>query len=788
MGFTVHPRYARVGWVFVSVAIGVSGMVLAAPEEPETPPAHTAGPYTPHSGGSGAGTGLAGVTVRLREIQPEKGPLGQGPTSAHIQGQFEQDILGTADDAASSSAPPAGTVDSPQQPLDQSAPAGSGGIVTEFEGQSDTGWIPPDTIMAVGPEHVVEAVNVGFTIYSKLGRTVQGYTTFQNLFSPVVPSGWNGFMFDPKVVYLPSFHNTTSEGRWLMFAIGRDNSNQTSHFFIAVSQGEDPTDWWLYRHDNTFANSADSDAWLDYCGLSGDNWGLYVTCNMFLWTNNNFKHAKIHSLNPAMYTGGASNGWSFWGIEWPGGSKAFTVQPALPHSIAGGDETFFVNSFSGSGSDVLLWTLTGDRTNMPTLNRAQVDVDDYDAIGQNVDQPDSSTDLDGGDSRILHAAYNQRHVFTTMTDDVNADGSASGAYTMKLDVDDGTNDWDHLLWAGSGKYVFYPAITFDGSFSSNDNIGVFASYATDTDYVSGVYKIYENQPTDGSGPFVLFEAGDAAYVDLDGNNRNRWGDYTGAHYDWTCGNLWGAVEIAGTGNSWRTRVAARTFDTEPPCALLDLTSPGDGDVVDALTTTTITWNSAHIPSGDTIALDYSTDGGDSATVITSGLASSTTSYNWLVPDAPTSQARVRVRTSSGATDWSDNVFTIGACPDDSFEPDDVCFGPTQTVGTTETHLQCDEDWVTFSPTLGTTYQIETSGLVGGSDTVLELYDNCVGPIAIDDDGGSGVASRIEWTANIVFPDIRVRQFANDYRAGEGYDITIDVCDSSCELMFASGFE
>jgi len=776
--------------VLLALFTTLSMQAVATPQESERPPAATVGPYIPHTGGADGADGVIGVETRLRDLPPAKGDLRQGPVSAHIQGEFvqtgsqDQDDVNDSDLTSGDNTPIATPVLE-----DDRAALGEGGFVVEFEGLSNTGWIPPDTQVAVGPQHLVEATNAGFAIYSRTGRTIQGYTTFQNLFAPVVPSGWGGFMFDPRLLYLRSSNNPTSEGRWLMLAIGRDNGNQTSHVFTAVSQSEDPEgDWWLYRHDNTFANSNDSDAWLDYCGMSGDNWGIYITCNMFNW-GGGFKHAKLYSLNPAMFSGGASNGWAFWNLEWPGGASAFTLQPASPHSIAGGDETFFLNSFSSSGSDVLLWTLTGDRTNTPTLAKSEVDVDSYDAIGENVNQDDSATDIDGGDARILQAVYNQRHVFATLTDDVNADGNSSGAYTMKINVDSATKVWDHLLWTGSDEYVFYPAITFQDAFSANANIGIMASWSTSTSFVDAVFKIYDNQPTDTTGPFLIYETGDAAYVDLDSNNKNRWGDYSGAHYDWSCDHLWGAVEVAGTGNSWRTRIRATTFGTEAPCALLDVTSPGSGDSLSGLSQAIITWDSRNVPSGDSLSLYYSTNGGDTKQLITSNLPSTTTSYNWLVPDEPTNQAKIELRTSSGISDWSDDVFTIGPCPDDAFEgSDDTCFGPVQAAGTTTTRLHCDADWVTFDTTPGTTYRVETSNLIGGADTVLEIYDNCTGPLVTDDDGGVGLGSYIEWTANQRFQDIQVRQFNNNYRAGEGYDLTIELCDASCELLMQSGFE
>ena len=115
-----------------------------------------------------------------------------------------------------------------------------------------------------------------------------------------------------------------------------------------------------------------------------------------------------------------------------------------PHSTAGGGETFFVNSYSGSGNALCLWTLTGDRTNSPTLASSSVSTWQYDAIGENVDQPDIVDDIDGGDARVLNGIYAQRKAFVTLTTDPDDDGTMAGAYVAKLDVDSATADWQHF--------------------------------------------------------------------------------------------------------------------------------------------------------------------------------------------------------------------------------------------------------------------------------------------------------------------------------------------------------
>jgi hypothetical protein len=441
-----------------------------------------------------------------------------------------------------------------------------------------------------------------------------------------------------------------------MLVLGRDAVNQDSFFFVVVSQTTDPTgNWWVYTYAADNPNAADSDAWVDYCGLGADTWGAYVTCNLFYWTGS-FKYAKLWSLSPALFSGGTVDGWSFWDLEWNSGSTAFSLQPAQPYSIAGDAATFFVNTFFFSGSSALLWKLTGDRGNSPTLTRATISVMPYDAISTNVDQPGSSVDLDGGDTRVQNVAYKDRKVYAVLTTDPNDDATQAGWLVFKLDVDSNSRDWQDLLYGGSGFYYFYPAITLDGLGGTAPNLAVFGSW-TDTEtavtattrFASGLFKVYTDQPSSDAGPFISFVSGLAAYVQFDSGGRNRWGDYSGAAFDWSTGKAWGAVETAGTSSLWRTYL--RGMD----------------------------------------------------------------------------------------------IASVAGCGADGYETDDTS-GQAKTItsGAAQTHNICpadDVDWVTFSLASESAVLLETSGATG--DTVMTLYDAGLSQIDYDDDGGSGLFSRIE---------------------------------------------
>ncbi len=178
---------------------------------------------------------------------------------------------------------------------------------------------------------------------------------------------------------------------------------------------------------------------------------------------------------------------------------------------------------------------------------------------------------------------------------------------------------------------------------------------------------------------------------------------------------------------------------------------------------------------------FSTDGGQTFPTTLATATPNDGTHPITVPAGDPAQARVKVQCSDNVFfDISDAQGGGGGCTDDVFETegsganDDICWGSYMGVPpATQTHLHCDEDWVYFAPQAGKTYVIETSNLVGGADTVISLHDLCGPALATNDDGGTGLASRIEWTATSSNAlDVRIIESGGAYGAGKGYDITV----------------
>jgi hypothetical protein len=118
-----------------------------------------------------------------------------------------------------------------------------------FSGIPSPGYVPSDSNLAVGPNDIVEVVNVQFAVYSKTGATLAGPTNIQSLLAPVggVCSGTVG---DPVVLY------DRQADRWVISMIGSNGTDYGE--CVAVSKTNDPTGaYYLYGYSAFGSNLND---------------------------------------------------------------------------------------------------------------------------------------------------------------------------------------------------------------------------------------------------------------------------------------------------------------------------------------------------------------------------------------------------------------------------------------------------------------------------------------------------------------------------------------------------
>jgi hypothetical protein len=111
----------------------------------------------------------------------------------------------------------------------------------DFDGIPSPGYVPSDSNLAVGPNDIVEVVNVQFAVYNKSGATLAGPTNIQSLFTPLGGECLSTYG-DPVVLY------DRQADRWLISDIGTNGGN-TAAECVAVSKTNDPTGaYFLYSY------------------------------------------------------------------------------------------------------------------------------------------------------------------------------------------------------------------------------------------------------------------------------------------------------------------------------------------------------------------------------------------------------------------------------------------------------------------------------------------------------------------------------------------------------------
>jgi hypothetical protein len=200
----------------------------------------------------------------------------------------------------------------PTLPASMPAPIRSFGGVTALTSLSNL--IPSDTDGDVGPNHYIQSVNSSIQVFSKMGSTLSGPTTFNSFFSALgasTPCGSSQNDGDGIVFY------DHLANRWVVTDFAFTSLSNGPYFeCVGVSKTSDPVSggWWLYAMQIDSANNLG-----DYpkFGLWPDAW--YCSVNLFAGAST-FTGVRVYALNRSAMINGS-------GAPNPG-AVAFTVDAA----------------------------------------------------------------------------------------------------------------------------------------------------------------------------------------------------------------------------------------------------------------------------------------------------------------------------------------------------------------------------------------------------------------------------------------------------------------------------
>ena len=375
--------------------------------------------------------------------------------------------------------------------------------------------IPPDTMGAAGPNHLVSLLNSDFGVFDKAGHLLQ--TIDLQAFWASLGTGPGepaNFPFDTKVLYDPS------SDRFFAVTLG-GTSSPVSWVMVAVSPAGDPTGAWSkWAVDADLDNNVQSfDNWADFPGAGLDSNNLFVCANMFS-NGDAFQYGKIWVFpKPQLLSGSAVITWSEF--RDPPGS-GFNMQPANTFGAAPAEYILF----EGSASQLRMARI--DNTSGTPVWHAPtaVTIAAYTPSSRLPGAPQSgiAATIDTSDTRLLNVVYRAGSLWTVHTVQSPAAVRTEVAW-YRIDAGAGT-----VLSQGRvgdpARWYYYPSIAVN-----KDNVAAVGfSGSSSTEFVGGYYTII--QPSTGTAEAVaLLKEGEAPYSKTLGGTENRWGDYSATVVD-----------------------------------------------------------------------------------------------------------------------------------------------------------------------------------------------------------------------------------------------------------------
>ena len=431
----------------------------------------------------------------------------------------------------------------------------------------------PDTILAVGPNQVVEATNRDVAFYDKTtgAGTPNSPLPLKVFFAPVLPNNLpvpGDIITDPKVAF------DESAGRFIITTLELNFATQQSHLLLAVSNDANPLDGFTEMHR---LDTTENGTFSDFPQLGWDADAVYVTVNQFKFAgfphHDAFDHARVLTFDTNSLTDGDNSTLTLSSVDRL--LPHFAMQPAAMHGAKSGDPMYFVESMvpggaSGGGGFLDIVQMTNKLSATPTFTDFKVLVPHYN-FPPNADQP-GGVQLDTGDARILSAAWRDGRLVATHTaqDDPSQTAQARWYEFSTAGASPTLTQTGHIN-GGPGVATFMPSINI----APNGDLGLTFLESSASQYLSMYLTGQKAGAAAGTlqAPIVA-KAGEATLRVFRASGELgaplRTGDYSGVAIDPADGSFWAANEYTtstpppppGTrGANWGTWISQFTISS-----------------------------------------------------------------------------------------------------------------------------------------------------------------------------------------------------------------------------------
>jgi len=502
--------------------------------------------------------------MQTRDAQLAQVPLLKAPQVAAPFMPSPADIQITASPATLPAAPtthvsqalfpgPVSVADQISAPVPAAGGALAPALGASFQGLGDNNTsIPPDTMGAVGPNHVMTMLNSQVRIQNRAGTIISTVTSasFWQLAGPKP--------FDPHVVY------DTLSNRWIATCDGSSKSTASKVYF-AISLTNNPTGVWTFY---SFVADRTGTNWADYPGLGINAKWIAITNNMFTVAANKGIGAKLWVIDKSTALAGGALTTTVFPTAFDGGGQ-FTLKPAVTFDAAepnlyivnngissglGANDFFRLSRITGTAA-APIWSTVPDAAGLIPGSGFVDAVQRYNSSQVNAAQLGSTKLISSGDIRVMNAVFRNGHLWFA-----HSGGFPNEPVSAAIRTDMFWYEVNPRLLNTSGLPVIQSG-TGIASFTANAgelyptiavnkfNDAVIGFTLTKSSRYAGAW-VKGRKSTDAPGTMTgailrNYKAGLAPYFKTFAGTRNRWGDYSATMADpLNNGDFWTLQEYA----------------------------------------------------------------------------------------------------------------------------------------------------------------------------------------------------------------------------------------------------